>query len=476
MVFSSLVFLFLFLPLVLISYHLLPHGLRNFHLLLASLFFYAWGEGVYTVLMMLSITANYFIGRTLAARSDTSRKTLLAVGVIVNLLPLLYFKYSPFFLKNLGVILQAGSDEATWSVHLPIGISFFTFQSISYLVDVYRGTIAPQTSLLRLGLFISLFPQLIAGPIVRYKDIFFQLGRRQVTFAGFSHGVERFIFGLGKKVLLANPLGQMADAVFALPPQELSTAAVWIGATSYMLQIYFDFSGYSDMAIGLGRMFGFTFLENFNFPYIAQSIQEFWRRWHISLSNWFRDYLYIPLGGNRKGVRKTAINLFIVFAICGLWHGASWTFLVWGLFHGFFLAMERGRFGLLLKKAPSFLCLCYTLFIVLIGWVIFRADSLAYAGRFLAIMFGFSETGILDYKVFTQLTPHIYTVYVFAMICCTPLLSRLYFPRPSEGLPPLTLHGAVAGLGKTALLGLIFLLSVSSLATGAYNPFIYFRF
>jgi alginate O-acetyltransferase complex protein AlgI len=476
MVFSSLVFLFLFLPLVLISYHLLPHGLRNFHLLLVSLFFYAWGEGVYTALMVFSITANYFIGRTLAARSDASRKLLLALGIVVNLLPLLYFKYSPFFLNNLSAILPATSGETPWSVHLPIGISFFTFQSISYLVDVYRGTIAPQTSFLRLGLFISLFPQLIAGPIVRYKDIFFQLGKRQVTLAGFSHGVERFVLGLGKKVLLANPLGQIADAVFALPPQELSTAAVWIGATSYMLQIYFDFSGYSDMAIGLGRMFGFTFLENFNFPYIAKSIQEFWRRWHISLSNWFRDYLYIPLGGNRKGARTTAINLFIVFAICGLWHGASWTFLVWGLFHGFFLALERGRLGHLLKKTPPFLCLCYTLFIVLIGWVIFRADSLEYAGRFIAIMFGFSTTEILAYKVFTQLTPHIYTVYAFAILCCTPLLSRMYFPRSSENSPPLTIHSAAAGLGKTVLLGMIFVLSVSSLATGAYNPFIYFRF
>lgn len=476
MVFSSIVFLFLFLPLVLVSYYLLPHRWRNLQLLLVSLFFYAWGEGIYTTVMLTSIIVNYFIGRAFTNKTGRDRKRLLAFGVVLNLLPLLFFKYSPFIMKNLGVVLPLPVSASHWSIHLPLGISFFTFQIISYLVDVYRGTIAPQTNLPKLGLFKALFPLLIAGPIVRYKDIYFQLGVRKVTLAGFSHGVERFVLGLGKKVLLANPLGQMADAVYALPPQDLSTTAVWIGATSYMLQIYFDFSGYSDMAIGLGRMFGFTFLENFNFPYISKSIQEFWRRWHISLSTWFRDYLYIPLGGNRKGERATAVNLLIVFTICGLWHGASWNFLVWGLFHGFFLALERGRFGIVLKSTPSFVRLSYALLVVLVGWVFFRAESMDYAGRFIAVMFGFSTTDILHYKVFSQLTPHFYSVYLSAVVCCTPLFSTIYFRGSQGDAAAIATGSGVVGVAKTILLGTLLMLSVSSLATGAYNPFIYFRF
>ena len=318
MVFSSIIFLFIFLPSVLLLYYTLPRSLQNSLLLLSSLVFYAWGEGQYVLIMLFSIAMNYFVGLGLAKVQGKHRQLLLAIGIVLNFLPLLFFKYSAFLLLNLhsltGGVVPLPAESL--KVHLPAGISFFTFQSVSYVVDIYRGTTAPQKQVIHLGLYISLFPQLIAGPIVRYHDIVSQIARRHVSIEGFAEGVERFVLGLGKKVLIANPLGNVADIIFDQPVEMLSTPLAWLGIASYSLQIYFDFSGYSDMAIGLGRMFGFTFLENFKYPYISKTLREFWTRWHISLSSWFRDYLYIPLGGNRGGSWRTAFNLLTVFFLC----------------------------------------------------------------------------------------------------------------------------------------------------------------
>ncbi|MGW8192898.1 MAG: MBOAT family O-acyltransferase [Desulforhopalus sp.] len=477
MVFSSLFFLFFFLPLVLFSYFITPKRLRNLHLLLASLFFYAWGEGLYVLLMLFVVVANYFLGKAFQSGEARFRRPLLFLGIAFNLLPLIYFKYTGFFLDSFGAPAGLASFfSATGAIHLPLGISFFTFQALSYLIDTYRKTTPPQQNFINLGLYIALFPQLIAGPIVRYHDIARQLCSRKVTLEGFCLGIERFIIGLAKKVLLANTLGLMADSVFSCPPSSLPTFAVWIGAISYTLQIYYDFSGYSDMAIGLGRMFGFTFLENFNFPYISRSIQEFWRRWHISLSNWFRDYLYIPLGGNRKGSWRTIGNLYLVFFLCGLWHGASWNFVVWGLFHGCFLVLERGRWGSILGRAPVFIGHAYVLMVVLVGWIFFRADTLSQAVELLAVLVGGQQTSLMPYAVLLRLD---------ALYCVT-LGCSLFFmvPPPAwlrekvQSIVP-AVSGRITTLWpslKFFCLCLLFTLSAASLATGVYNPFIYFRF
>lgn len=479
MVFSSLFFLFCFLPVVLLSYYVLPVKLRNLHLLLASLFFYAWGEGVYVVLMLSVVLINYALGIHFERTSGPGRRLWLASGVSLNLLPLLYYKYFEFFLASMdeffpAIALSAVNPEH--AIHLPLGISFFTFQALSYLIDTYRRTTPAQKNPINLGLYIALFPQLIAGPIVRYHDIALQIARRRVTPELFTSGVERFMVGLAKKVLLANTLGQMADIVFGIPSEQLSTAAIWIGATSYMLQIYYDFSGYSDMAIGLGRMFGFTFLENFNYPYIARSIQEFWRRWHISLSNWFRDYLYIPLGGNRQGGVRTITNLFVVFFLCGLWHGASWNFVFWGLFHGFFLALERGYPGQMLRRLPSLFRHLYVLFIVLIGWIFFRAESFDQGAELTAVLLGDQLTAALPYNVVLRMDPLFVTTFIIAVIFMFPVVPALLkrFDAKSPAWP-----GTIPGLAKCVHRGglfMVFILSIASLATGVYNPFIYFRF
>ena len=345
MVFSSTIFLFFFLPLTLLAYFVVgPRG-RNLILLAASLLFYAWGETVYLLVMLFSIAANYLFGLLIdRARERGSRGgTAFALAVATNLGLLGFFKYANFFVDNLNQVLPvlglAPMDIGR--VHLPIGISFFTFQALSYIIDLYRNETAVQRSLLNFALYKALFPQLIAGPIVRYRDVAREIEQRTVSLDDFASGVQRFIIGLGKKVLIANVMGRAADTIFATPAETLPATLAWTGSIAFMLQIYFDFSGYSDMAIGLGRMFGFHFLENFNYPYIARSVREFWRRWHISLSTWFRDYLYIPLGGNRHGPVRTGANLLLVFLLCGLWHGASWTFLIWGVYHGIFLVLER---------------------------------------------------------------------------------------------------------------------------------------
>ena len=355
MVFSSLPFLFLFLPVVIILNWLLPTRVKNYSLLLASLFFYIWGEGVFVLLMLFSITLNYLIGRSLFFAKQ--RKIALVVGLAVNLLLLFYYKYITFFADVIGLKYQ--------EVHLPIGVSFFTFQGVSYLIDVYRAPTLVQKSWVKLGLYISLFPQLVAGPIVRYYDVEKQLDNRSHNHDLFYSGIVRFISGLCKKVIIADTISQISDDIFGYTDYtDLPTSLAWLGLVCYSLQIYFDFSGYSDMAIGLGRMFGFKFLENFNYPYISKSISELWRRWHISLGNWFKDYDYIPLGGSRKGEFQTTINLSIVFLLTGLWHGASWNFLIWGCWHGLFVVLEKGLLHRFLRK--SSFAVFYTLFVLLI--------------------------------------------------------------------------------------------------------------
>ena len=354
MVFASPLFLFLFLPATIAAYFALPPRFRNAVLFVASLAFYAWGEARYVPLVLGSVAFNWWMGTRIADASDgASRKRRLAVAVAGNLAALAVFKYANFAVANIDAIapIFGLSGIALAAIPLPLGISFFTFHAISYVVDVYKRTATAQRNVRDFALYILLFPQLIAGPIIRYRDIAAQLRAREANMSEFAYGVRRFVLGLGKKLLIANTLGQTADAIFALPAGQVGAALAWLGLACYTLQIYFDFSGYSDMAIGLMRMFGFRILENFNYPYVARSIREFWRRWHISLSNWFRDYLYVPLGGNRRGARRAYANLVIVFLLCGLWHGASWPFVLWGAWHGVVLVIERAGFGRLLSRA-----------------------------------------------------------------------------------------------------------------------------
>ena len=471
MVFSSTVFLFLFLPAVLIINHLLQKRYRNTFLLLGSLFFYAWGEGVLVLLMLFSISVNYMGGLGVAyflKNRPPIARGILGLAITANLLLLVYYKYANFLLENLQL---AGffSTYAHQSILLPIGISFFTFQGISYLVDVYRQETDVQRNIFHLGLYISFFPQLIAGPIVRYHDVAEQIRSRVTTQGLFSEGVIRFTRGLAKKMLIANNAAFIADQVFAVPALELSALSSWLGIICYTLQIYFDFSGYSDMAIGLGKMLGFNFKENFNYPYISKSIQEFWRRWHISLSTWFRDYLYIPLGGNRGGKVFTYRNLIIVFFITGLWHGASWNFVIWGLFHGLFLILERARV-IRTTSWPAFFSHLYVLLVVIVGWILFRTETLMDSFHYLKSMLGMSAVDnqialiYLDYYTGLML--------LLGVLFSMPLRKRLFGMIFALGGK----HRTAYSLGIYTLHIALLILSVIELAQSGYNPFIYFRF
>jgi alginate O-acetyltransferase complex protein AlgI len=490
MVFSAPTFLFLFLPAVLTLVLLAPRGLRNTLLLASSLFFYAWGEADFVVVMLGSILFNYLVGLYLG-RERTGRSLLLGLGVGGNLLLLGWFKYAGFLAENVEAALRTvGVSEvslplgALEGVHLPIGISFFTFQAISYLIDVHRREHPPQRNPVRLALFISLFPQLIAGPIVRYKELAEQLADRVIAVEGFAEGIRRFTIGLAKKVLIANALAIPADAIFGLPTEELSPSVAWFGVLCYALQIYFDFSGYSDMAIGLGRLFGFRIPENFDLPYCAASLTDFWRRWHMSLSRWFRDYLYIPLGGNRRGARRTYANLLIVFVLCGLWHGASWNFLVWGLFHGLFLMIERTGWGEWIGRAPRPIAHLYCLLAVTIAWVFFRADSLPHAWGFLAGMAGIAggaEPALRDAALIVDFASlEVLVAFLVGAGWAVGLFDRrlrglerwaLSQPRArSWAWQPLTVWGSTTGLAA------LWLLCAMKLASRTYDPFLYFRF
>lgn len=486
MVFSSPVFLFLFLPLVITLYYLTPRTLKNSMLLLASLFFYAWGEGFFVGVMLVSIAANYVTGLALNKhRGKATAKWALGIGVGFNLILLGSYKYANFFVDNLNWLLQnfSLSPIALSPVHLPIGISFFTFQAISYIIDVYRNDAEVQKDPQNVALYIAMFPQLIAGPIVRYHDISKQIIERHVRAADFAYGSRRFVIGLGKKMLIANPMGLVADQIFALPAGELTSSLAWLGVICYALQIYFDFSAYSDMAIGLGRLFGFRFLENFNYPYISQSIQEFWRRWHISLSSWFRDYLYIPLGGNRVAPWRIYLNLAIVFFLCGLWHGASWNFVIWGLLHGGFLVLERLGLVSLIDAIWRPLRHAYVLLVVLIGWVFFRAEDMPSALNYLQVMFGIGSGDPELHHLSMYLHLDGLLTLLIGLIASAPIIPALKkwwkhyrdsHPNSWLGDNPVV-HAMEFSITVLALTG-IWVLSVMLLASGTHNPFIYFRF
>jgi len=483
MVFSSPIFLFLFLPVVLALCALPGLKLRNGLLLLFSVIFYAWGEVVFVFLMLGSTVLNHFLGQWVDRETEPSRrKWAVGVAVALNIGTLAFFKYANFAVGNLNALLglfHAGPVHMN-PVRLPIGISFFTFHALSYVIDIYRRKWVAAKNPCDVALYIFFFPQLIAGPILRWSGIAPQLARRVVTRDKFAEGVRRFVGGLAKKMIVANVVAVPTDKIFALTPQELTPALAWLAVLCYTLQIYFDFSGYSDMAVGLGKMFGFEFMENFNFPYVSQSIKEFWRRWHISLSSWFRDYLYIPLGGNRCPVWRTHLNLVMVFFLCGLWHGASWTFVIWGLYHGVFLVVERTRFGKAVESLWRPLRHGYALLVVMVGWVLFRAGSFGQAMDFLGNLVGISSGAGHGYKVARywshELACSIVCGLIFAMpawgwICnCARGLQR----RMPEVVQP---AAQAAGMAlQLFLVVALLLISASWLSGGTYNPFIYFRF
>lgn len=486
MLFSSAIFLYLFLPLLLVLYFLLPSRVRNLLLLLASLEFYLWGENTYIWVLVLSIALNYLLGlRMSRAQEDRGRRLLLFAAVAVNLVLLGFFKYADFTVENINRLREHLHLSALRQprIHLPLGISFFTFHALSYVIDIYRREVQALRNPIDFALYISFFPQSIAGPIIRYTDVAGQLARRTISSACFTSGLQQFVFGLSKKMLLANTLAVPADAIFStsLPAAGLTCAVAWLGVICYTLQIYFDFSGYSDMAIGLARMFGFAFRANFNYPYMACSITDFWRRWHISLSSWFRDYLYIPLGGNRQGRLRTYFNLTLVFFLCGLWHGASWTFVTWGLFHGCFLVLERMGLGRRLERLPV-LGHAYALLIVMIGWVLFRAENFTQAQVFLKAMVGLGQGDSQQYAPSTFLDNATLLALLAAVICSAPLL--VLMQRLSVRTLLLTgrcrwlAGGLEAFYAAFSAVGVLVLLLASALqlASGTYNPFIYFRF
>jgi len=465
LVFSSVTFLFIFLPIV-FGVNLLFKNIqvKNIVLIIFSLLFYAWGEPIYVFLMIASTIANYFLALFISRSTGKGKKAFLVLTIIFNIGLLVIFKYTNFLVDTFNSL--TGLSLAVAKIAMPIGISFFTFQAMSYVLDVYMGKISAQKNYLNIVLYISLFPQLIAGPIVKYHDIEEQLTKREMTIEKTALGIRRFSIGLAKKVLVANVLGMVADKVYALNAGELNVLIAWAGAIAYMLQIYFDFSGYSDMAIGLGKMFGFNFLENFNYPYISKNIKEFWRRWHISLSTWFKEYVYIPMGGNRRGKLRTNVNKITVFFLTGLWHGANWTFVVWGLYNGLFLLLEDIN-AFKKRKFPAGLSRIYALLVVVVGFVIFRSDTLNGAMIMLKNMFlGFNFTSESASLLSTIISPMTIFVFIAAIIASTPIC----------GYIKERIKGRWANALSYALSLMLFGLSVLYLSMSAYNPFIYFRF
>lgn len=483
MVFSSPIFLFGFLPIALLFYYLSPRSFKNIVLLLTSLLFYAWGEVFYIGVMLISIISNYVVGKLILIAKETSDNSIfpkcyLTVGLIINIGLLISFKYANFITNNVNEVLSIFSFSAIdlRPIHLPLGISFFTFQAISYIVDVYRDEVKAQNNVYNLALYISLFPQLIAGPIVRYHDVASQIIDRSHSIALFSSGVQRFIIGLSKKMLIANPLGETADNVFALSGNDLTMPLAWIGILSYTLQIYFDFSGYSDMAIGLGRMFGFRFHENFNYPYIAKSIREFWRRWHISLSTWFRDYVYIPLGGSRVSTPRVYLNLLIVFLLTGIWHGASWNFVVWGLFHGFFLASEHMGFSNILERAWKPAQHLYVALIIITSWVFFRADTLIQAMDYFNAMVDITNWHTTAIQYAQAISDEYIYILVIGLVFSLPIYTCLSDQLTIFSENSMARNALLIYIPRLGFLSALLILSILKVASSTYNPFIYFRF
>ena len=465
MVFSSTIFLCVYLPLVLLGYYICPKKGRNLFLLIVSLIFYAWGEPKYVFLMIFSILVNYIFGRLMDKNRGRQKrmKLLLVLSVVIDLGLLSVFKYTDFVITNINAIF--GSSFDLLNIALPIGISFYTFQAMSYTIDVYRDDVRVQKNLIDFGMYITMFPQLIAGPIVRYADVQDQLAERSVTTADFSEGVMRFVVGLGKKVLLANQMGAVWSDIYALGG-DVSALMAWTGAIAYTFQIYFDFSGYSDMAIGLGRMFGFKFPENFRYPYQSVSITDFWRRWHITLSTWFKEYLYIPLG-TRRGLARQALNLLIVWSLTGFWHGAGWNFVLWGLYYFVILFIEKLFLLKALDKLPKFFRHVYALLLIIIGWVIFASDDVSVLLPYLGSMFG-ANGALGGMDVYTLLTKA-----VLLIICCiasTELPKKLFLSAAGA------MNEKAAFTLKSVLMIALLALSMILLIGDSYNPFLYFRF
>lgn len=468
MLFSSIVFLFTFLPAVVILYYLLPVRFRNVILLLASLVFYAWGEPVYLFLMLLSILFNYFSGLDIARNLQDKRaaKRSLVFNLIINLAVLGFFKYEGFVLDTLNGILPV--HISYHALPLPIGISFYTFQILSYIIDVYRGNVKVQTNLPNFALYVTMFPQLIAGPIVQYADVDEQLASREVSRTKFGEGSMYFIRGLAKKVLLANTSGMIFTEVSGLAKGNIAVMTAWLGAFAYMFQIYFDFSGYSDMAIGLGKMFGFEFNMNFNYPYVSKSITEFWRRWHISLSSWFRDYVYIPLGGNRVSKIKHIRNLLIVWFLTGLWHGAAWNFVAWGLYYGVILIIEKYLLSPVLDRLPDVVRHIYSIVLVVIGWVLFFSSSFGQAADYIRVMFGADAHGFADRESMYLLTSNL-ILWLILIFGSTPLVHFRYEHMLRTKKWNTTIINSVVYVA-------LFIVCIAYLVTETYNPFLYFRF
>jgi alginate O-acetyltransferase complex protein AlgI len=481
-VFNEPLFLFAFLPIVLWGYVLSPRALRNTLLLAFSFAFYAVGEGKYAAVLLGSIVVNYAVARWMdgarvanggtlgAPRWWADRRLALAVGITINIGALLFFKYTPLLAAELARVVSwmGMSPPQVPAVHVPLGISFFVFQGVGYLMDVYRREIPAEKGPLRFALFTALFPQLLAGPIARYSDLAQALSSRKLATDDLARGAERFIIGLAKNVLLASPAGTVANQIFGTQVSDLRAPSAWLGLTAYAVQIYFDFSSYSDMAIGLGRMFGFRLRENFDYPYVSSTVTEFWRRWHMSLSSWFRDYLYIPLGGNRRGPGRTYFNLFVVFAVCGLWHGANWNFLFWGLWHGFLLVTERALLARVLSRMPKVLGHAYTLLAVLIGWVFFRTDSLANAQGFLQALVRGSPAGLSEVSQ--------YLTTEFCLVLCAAAIGSTPWPRSLVGRWSQTAPRWMVVPTLLVGVGGLLLLASMRVAVNTHSPFIYLRF
>lgn len=468
MLFSSNIFLFLFLPLVICGYFLIPHTarrLKNIELLIFSLFFYFFGEPKGIFLMLASILINYTFALYISKNKGNGKKVGLIIAICADIGLLCYYKYTGFIIGNINSLFSSAINIP--DIIMPIGISFFTFQGMSYVIDVYRGQVAAQKNITNVAMYISLFPQLIAGPIVRYNTIERELVDRCETVDKVANGLRRFIYGLSKKLLLANTFGKIATDVFAMDYTSIPASTAWLGAVAFSLQIYFDFSGYSDMAIGLGQVFGFHFPENFNYPYISKSISEFWRRWHMSLSQWFRDYLYIPLGGSRKGKLRQIINILIVWSLTGLWHGASWNFVIWGMYFALILIAEKVFLNNILCKIPSVFCHIYSILLIIIGWVIFNCNSVAEIANYLQAMVGLNDVPV---------TPGNYLIYnilqykwewIFALLLSTPIFSCL-----SNRISCNDIGVVIKNIGTLLLFGACIIMLVNT----SFNPFIYFRF
>lgn len=457
LVFSSLLFLFYFLPITLLLYFISPKQWRNTVLLVLSLIFYAWGEPIYIVLILFTSIADYVIGRLIGKYYGTKKaKVLLLFSLIVSVGLLFFFKYVNFLIMNINGFFSLQLPEL--QLALPLGISFYTFQTMSYIIDVYRGKVRAQKSFITFAMYVTLFPQLIAGPIVRYDDIEKQLHTRKITLDDFSTGIRIFIIGLAKKVLIANQIGLLWEEIHSQPQTELTVVAAWLGIIAFSFQIYFDFSGYSNMAIGLGRMFGFHFPQNFNYPYTSRSIAEFWRRWHMTLGTWFREYIYIPLGGNRKGKSRTYVNLLIVWMLTGFWHGANWNFLLWGLYFGVLISLERAFLQKRLEQLPRIIQHGYFLFFIAIGWVFFVFEDMSQGWIYLQTMFGFAGQGWIHTDVVYLLMNDL----VLLLIACMASIPRRRLEMPKRL--------------EAAIMITLLILSVAYLVGAAYNPFLYFRF